>query len=326
MKKKLIACILVLSLFLTACVGGGGSANKQISEGEAHTKKYNAYIEMLNFSTGQWLNTQLRQYFREFGTEKEPTLEKTRLEHGFLFGPSQPGQTLFDRYSPEFATSRALADKAPDFGLADEKARALADALEALLRVFFFDMNDYYNSTDYKDDNFAKGREYHVRMVDCHDNLLKAIEEFSIALEQISLESEQKDLQMFADHNMVIHFQLLRIALTGRQMGNMFSILDMQELDYSHLDLAEFESLYDLLVADIESLTTLAADEGQMNAEGLTSMKANRMSFFIIMAKDLESATEDMIAKLQAGATTLDLRQFNRHIEQLIDYYNQIIS
>ena len=57
MKKKLIACFLVLSMFLAACLGGCG--NYRAVKAAAHAEKYYAYVELLNFSTGMWFDNQI---------------------------------------------------------------------------------------------------------------------------------------------------------------------------------------------------------------------------------------------------------------------------
>ena len=338
MKKRIISAALVLCVTTTACASRGS----RLSEEAAFTEKYNAYIELLNFASGRWFNSVVDVYFGYFGYDMMPNATDADFTGGFLFsrGTSETPD-LFELYSKEFETPRKLVNSSPSFGAADDDALILADAMEALMHLYFVTINDYYESGDYKEDNFAKAGEYHVEMLLSYIDFLDALESFSISFEEVILEYQGKDLEVFQKQGWDIHYYMLKIVLTARQISNMFQLLNSQNIDFLDADINAFEPLYDSLISDINELFLIYGNESKHSAENLSGMQVNRLTFFVQTAQDLETAATDTLNMIKAGTTDIPneysgqvttggryqpMSNFDRRLDILIDYYNQVIS
>ncbi|MCL2045437.1 MAG: YiiG family protein [Oscillospiraceae bacterium] len=338
MKMKIIAIFLVLSLSLSACATSGG----RLSEEAALTEKYNAYIELLNFCTGRWFYGVVSSYFSTFGYDYEPNEVDKDFTNGFIFSSDVDNPPdLMEMYSYHYETPRRLADESPSFGEADEAAHRLADALEALMNIYFVTINDYYSSGEYIDDNYAKTGEYHVEMLMNYIEFLDATDYFAVVFSDVILEYEGQDLEVFKERGWDIHYYMLSIILTSRKISNMFQKLDLQGIDFLDADISEYEPLYEQLISDIAELILIFNDDGKHRTENLSGMQINRLSFFVSTAQTLETAASDTLnmiiagtedipneltGHLTTGGRNLPMYRFNQRLDSLIDYYNQIIS
>ena len=340
MKKGIVAFILALNLILSACGSTGGGSSQR--EQAAFTEKYNAYIELLNFSTGRWLYGVLSVYYDTFGYDIEPIPVDKDFTNGFIFTSGDADTpNLHEMYSKNYETPRKLADSNPDFGEADVAAHRLADALEALMRTYFIDVDTYYSSGEYLKDDYAKTSDLHLEMINGYIEFLDAIDYFSMAFTEVILEYEGQDLEVFKERGWDIHYHMLSTILTARKISNMFQKLDAQGIDFLDADLSEYEPLYDQLVADIEELASIYNDEDKHTKENLTGMQVNRISFFVSTAQSLETAATDTLNMIKAGTENIPneltgsvttpgrnmpMYRFDQRLDSLIDYYNQVIS
>jgi len=333
MKVRIFACVLVLALLLSGCDVFSELGAFRDAMGQAdRTEKYNAYVELLNFTTGHWFTNVVGMYFRDFGYEREPNTDVYFPNGQFMFGLREDGDNMYVQYTRQFELPRRLAGSEPDFGDADEKALELIEATEALMSILFVDINEYYNRGDHLLDNFARGFEYHTRMLEIYVAFHEAIEAFAIAFDVIISEFEWVDLEAFEEAGMYIHLYRLRIVRSARQIMDAFIGFEEQGFVVSDADIAEADRLMEELASDIAALSARVAlypDEDVWGAEGITANQANRTSHFFMSARLVEETATDVLDRVRAGASDgLDfhLRLFNQRYETLITHYNQSIS
>jgi len=332
--KALISIVLIFSLLLASC-GFWGAMNDGNSESRADTEKHNSYIELINFAT-RWFDAVLLVYFNSFGDEDEPNID-VNFSDGFFFGDTD----MYAMYRSITEPARRFAASEPSYGLADEKMIRLCNVLDALIKLYFYEINSYYNSQEYMRDNFEQGRLLHTRMLAYTDALHIALEDFIIAFQPIMIVRQGSDLPRFEEHGAMIRFYSLRLVLTGIEISLLFERLELEGIDFLDADLAEYEPLYDLFVSDLEALRAIYTDQRRQREEGFTSMQAQSLNLFVSHAQQMEVAATDTLNMIRAGTTEIEneltglvttggrnnpVSRFNQRLTRLIGQYNNTIS
>ena len=305
MKKRIITLLFAGIILLAACANVGGSSNNRVSEAD-ETAKYNAYIELLNFMDG-WFDGMIQAYFNIFGEDMEPNFDNdfSRMFAGFA------EHDLMAMHGRHHRNARSQAANAPDWGEADARMLILADAVEAMIALYFVEMTEYYSSELFQADNFQQGREMHTRFIEYYDAMWDAFEEFIEAFQPILLKKQGADLPIFYEHDLMIRFHSLRLIITGME------ILALEDQPVS-----ELEDLIQLFSADVTDLL-IVFDETERHAqEGFSDMAITFFDLFLSAAVDAEEALTRALEEGRSISTT----RFSAHLDFLISRYNVILS
>jgi hypothetical protein len=338
MKTKVLVMFICLSLLLAGCsssvdkVGGSGSSEKDI-------KKFNSYIELLNFND-DWLRGIAKVYFKQFGTDEEIVIKKDF--NGFTLFSSADGNgvNLYEMHKGHTQLPRKYQADQPSYGDIDAKMLTLCDKFDAFIELYFKDVNAYYANKEYESDNFAKGREFHKKMVLCYKELLKAEADFSIAFYPKTVEHAGADLPKFKEKGYNIHYYTLNVLLTSKEISHMFSELEADGKDFLQADLAKYEELNNKFNANVAELQKIYNDNSQLKKERYTGTQASFLNQFVDTAKRMQIAATDTLNMIKAGTTEVKnentgkvttggrnnpMSRFNQRLDVLIGEYNNTI-
>jgi len=312
-----------LVLLIAACGSGIGtsSATRTAFNPSAITtadsQKYNAYIEILNYASGRSFNFWINRYFEIFGEDLEPNAD---ADFSAVLLPEH-APLLYSGIIARTEEPRRLAMRGPDFGRADEKMLLVCDAFENLVRLLFYEAHNYYYNLRYLEDDFALGREIHLRIFAYEEALWQAINEFMEAFSPILIAFQAADLPVFAERGMWIHYHSLSLIVAAVEIER---LLDTNT-DEVNANLQDFEPLHDKLNGHVEALMELQFDRAQIQLEGRGIN--DHINMFMIPVQRI-SAAADEINEAISNNRSFD-RPFEHFITELgalVSRYNQMLS
>lgn len=338
MKTKILLICICMSLLLTACSNSKGVSGTPKDD----VKKYNSYIEILNFNSG-WLRLVAHSYFEKFGTDEEMTIKKG--SEGFTLFSSMPtkGENSLYEFHKERHTKlpRKYLASNPSYGEIDAKMATLCDKMDVFIELYFKEVNIYYTDKEYEKDNFAKGRELHRRMVSSYKELVAAETDFSVAFYPKMVEYEGADLPKFKSNGFSIHYYALSVLLSGKEIVHMFDQLENEGKDFLEADLAKYEELNNKFNSDVAELQKIYKDKAQLNKEGYSEMQLGFLSQFVNTAGQMQTEATDALNMIKAGTTKIKkskpgtlttlgpaypVGNLRRQLDSLIGEYNNSIS
>ncbi|WP_458121633.1 YiiG family protein [Paenibacillus sp. Z6-24] len=287
-KLSFIITSILLVTVLSACSGGISSLNQAgagMTPGESQKiEKYNSYVMLNNLMTGR-VNEVLIHYFEKFGTNKKPVIEKN-VSFIMLDVPTAQRDVI--------EQAKGYTTRGPAFANTDAAVTKLTPVLQDLLTVLD-EMKVYYDSKGYVDDDFAKGKQLHTKLI--HANLAyeKAAQEYFTVLRKMDAEQRQADLQGFKDADQQIRYHALKFMIDAEATALEMNEQGISASNVLQLDMKKYKAKYDLMTADLEALVTLSKDKAQIQKEGLNSFSIEN---YVHSATEAKAAASKIIERI----------------------------
>jgi len=285
-------------LMLTAC------SNPDDLFSERAVNKYNAYIDILNTSNA-WLSRIEKSYFGQFGYEEEMEIKPRLTEHGWFFFDSD--NLYDDRSKNTTQQARGHLSSKPDYEEADTKMLQLCDVLDAVIKLCYDDINNYYRNKEFAQDDFAKGRAYHSQMLARFTELSTATVEFMIAFQPIISKYDEAELARLEKEGLEIRAYRLKLIQTATKIGDLFRMLEFEGVDFLKADLAQYEPLCTAFAEDLETLILIVTENPDKYAkEGFGDASSFARGRFMSIASDIKAVTTDILTMIKAGTTEIE--------------------
>lgn len=323
----IIASILLVTV-LSACSSITSSINQAgagMNKGDSQKiEKYNSYVMLNNLMTGR-INEVLLHYFEKFGTEKKAVIEKN-LRFIMLDVPTSQREVIDQ--------AQGYTTKQPAFASADAAVTQLTPVIKDLLAVLD-EMKVYYDSKGYIDDNFAKGKQLHTKLINANLTYEKAAKAYFKALQQMDAEQRLADLKNFKDSGQQIRYNALKFMIDAEATAIEMSEQGINASNVLELDMKKFKAKYDLMTADLNTLVTLSKDQQQIQKEGMNSFSIEN---YVHSATEAKAAASKIIERINKKEPVSDSdlsgqfldttdgtpENFNYLLSKAIERYNEI--
>jgi len=316
MLKKTLSYILVCVLMCTLLNGCSFSETLQGSSSKIDIEKYNSYITLSNYMTG-WLDQALTIYFKEFGIEDEIKIDKNF--DGFQTYPILQG------HKDDVEKCIEYASKKPSFGPTDDSIKALCPKIKQLMDTLN-EIQNYYSTKSFVDDDFAKGKELHKKLCTQYNEYVTLAETFFSEFAVITENKNKEDLENLKKSDHMIRYYAMSIVMRAKDIQTLFYEAEVYDTNILDANADKYKEKYDLLTADINNFIECSNDEKRMKREGL---KGN--AFVGNLKGDVEklkvTATDIMeILKNKDvnGGINAPLETFDEKISAVINSYNNM--
>ncbi len=303
MKKLSLLLALVL---LVTCVAGcnpfdlgtnglspDGSANDaQNPGGSSDTAagkfdKYNAYIDLYNYANSGIFSV-TDDYFSKVGNGDEPVYEDD-------FSMSMYQVTEYDLRTVTDALD--FVSKQPAYADLDPAADALAGALAPLCKSLQ-EAKDYYDSKNYVDDGFARGKALHKDIVGQWDAFLTALDAFNPKLDKLAAETKAAELEELKSNGEMISYYASKCLSDMNSLTEILSENDITAETLDTMPLDAYKAAYDTYAADYTELANLANDPDALSGEGY---EAEDLKILVDRYKKVKADAATLLEKAQKG-------------------------
>ncbi|WP_010500140.1 YiiG family protein [Paenibacillus elgii] len=301
------------------------SANIEALEETMEIEKYNAYVQLNNYMTGR-LDQVLTRYFEKLGDGEQPIIGKH-----FSFTMLSISANDKSALNKQFG----YAEKTPAFPTVDPAVVKLKPVMNELVAILS-EAHDYYETKGYVDDNFAKSKELHTKIVKAVDGYYAASGEFLKAMASMGAERRQQNLKKYQDNDEQIRYNALKFLIDAEALSAEMEEQGVTAKNILDLDMGKFKPKYDVLVEDLKNLTQLSQDEKWAKKERLRS---DLVEDYVDEAKEVKVAASEIIERVnkKREVDELDLsnrfflenrdgtpEQFNMKLRDAIKEYNRL--
>ncbi|MGN7760742.1 YiiG family protein [Paenibacillus sp. 22594] len=318
-KLSFVLAIIMLGAMLSACSANSSALDQAVSgvtSGEnKEIEKYNAYVSLNNLMTGR-INEVLVHYFEKFGVDTQPVIEKN-----FSF-------IMLD----VAGTEREVIDKAngytssqPAFANADPVVTNLTPAIKDLLSVLD-EMKAYYDARSYVDDDFAKGKQLHTKLVSANLAYETVARQYFTALQKLANEKRLAELQKFKDADQQIRYNALKFMIDAEATAIEMDEQGINAGNVLQLDMAKFKAKYDIMAADLSALMTISKDQKRIQKEGINSFSIGNYVNSATEAKAAASKIIERINKKEAVSDSDLNGQFLNTTDGTPENFNYLLS
>ncbi len=325
MRKLSFVMVSILLITVLSACSSMNQAGVGMKTGESQKiEKYNSYVMLNNLMTGR-INEVLLHYFEKFGTEKKPVIEKN-LSFIMLDVPASQREVIDQAQG--YTTSK------PAFASADSAVTQLTPVIKDLLAVLD-EMKVYYDSKGYVDDDFAKGKQLHTKLINTNLAYEKAANAYFKALQKMDAEQRLVDLQNFKDSDQQIRYNALKFMIDAEATAIEMSEQGINASNVLELDMKKFKVKYDLMTGDLNALVTLSKDQKQIEKEGMNSFSIEN---YVHSATEAKAAASKIIERINKKEPVSDSdlsgqfldttdgtpENFNSLLSTAIERYNEI--
>ncbi|WP_343059887.1 YiiG family protein [Saccharibacillus deserti] len=318
-KLPFMIAVICLGTALSACSAPAvplSPAAAGVTQGESEQmEKYNAYVMLNNLMRGR-IDEVLIHYFEKFGTEKQPVIEDNFSF--IMLGVVEQDRAVIDQ-------AKGFIASKPAFASADPAAAKLIPAIQDLLAVLD-GMKVYYDSKGYVDDDFAKGKELHAKLLAAYEAYDKSAQDYYTALQKMGDEQRLADLQEFKNAGQDIRYNALKFMIDAEATAMEIEAQGIHAANVLELDLAKFKAKYDVMTADLTALTTLSKDKDQIQKEGLNEFS---IGSYVQAATEAKVGASNIIERIKNKEPVSDSDlsgQFLDSTEGTPETFNQLIG
>ncbi|KZE73687.1 hypothetical protein AV654_03675 [Paenibacillus elgii] len=331
----------ILSLGVAVCVSLSGcgsigkiaekvkeqtSQAKQESNSMRDTAKYNTYIGLSNYLT-QGLNKTFEGYFKEFGEEEELHVRKNFT--GLNTFP------VLQSHKDDVDKALAFASKEPSFQAADESVKALAPKLKEFLETIG-EMQAYYQAKTYAEDEFAKGKELHKKLLVQFNEVSDLADKFFVDFAVITEQRKKEDLEELKKSDQLVRYHAMSIVNRAQDIQKAFNSAGVTDDNVLDFDANQYAELYKLLTEDIDKFTELSKDQERLKKErvqivpvftdSIQRVKTSATDLMEILQTKDTTISSDMKGKVTTGGSNVPLKNFDKRVSALVNSYNTMIG
>ncbi|WP_088833592.1 YiiG family protein [Paenibacillus tyrfis] len=273
-------------------------ANIEALEEAMEIGKYNAYVQLNNYMTGR-LDQALNRYVDKLGDGEQPIIEKH-----FSFTMLSISANDKNNLNKQFG----FAEKTPAFPAVDPAVVKLKPVMDDLIAVLS-EAHDYYETKGYVDDNFAKCKELHPKIIKARDAYYAAADEFLKAMAGMGAERRQQSLKKFQDNDEQVRYNALKFLADAEALSVEMEEQGVTAKNILDLDMGKFKAKYDVLVEDLKNLTQQSQDDARVQKERLRSDYLKR---YVDEAKEVKVAASEIIERVNKKSKVDDFDLSNR--------------
>ncbi|MFB9330810.1 YiiG family protein [Paenibacillus aurantiacus] len=287
-KLSFFMVIIMLGAMLSACSSTSSTLDQAVAgvtSGESKKiEKYNAYVGLNNLMTGR-INEVLVHYFEKFGADQQPVIEKNLSF--IMIGVAETEREVIDKANGYTASQPAFAN-------ADPVVIKLTPVIKDLLSVLD-EMKAYYDSRGYVDDDFAKGKQLHAKLVSANIAYETVAKQYFTALQNLGNEQRQAELQKRKDADQQIMYSALKFMIDAEAVSIEMEEQGINAGNVLQLDMTKFKAKYDMMTEDLNALTTIAKDKKRIQIEGVNSFSIEN---YVHSATELKAAASKIIERI----------------------------
>ncbi|MBP2654059.1 MAG: hypothetical protein H6Q73_1628 [Firmicutes bacterium] len=213
-KAGLLALGLIVCISMMAYYFDKASMLYQNNQGDVPTEedvdiKYNTYNELNNYIVKDYAEV-LNDYFENFGNGQELRFEK-------CFSFILRSISKCDRKNLEKAF--VVSSQDPNFKSVDASLQELYPQMTELMSLLE-EMRSYYLMRNYVDDdeNDAKAKELHEKIVACYYVYSPLAEKYSSSLRDVAIEREKSHLRQSNKGELLIRYYCLRALIKAEDL------------------------------------------------------------------------------------------------------------
>lgn len=262
----LLSTILLVSL-LAAC----GSDDKASADKEETTKeqasdaysgkkleKYNAYVKLSNAVNTEF-STALANYFQNYSDE-----------NGKFKKSSNDIYSLGSVIQTENAI-KAINDSTNNSSLpVDSDAKKLIKDLENDTKIFR-ELDTYYNSKGYVDDDFKKAETLHNELLKSSETTFKDIKSFNENMDKIMAKQQEAAAEEMKDAGQITIYNINDFITKTEKLVTNLNSQNVNAANVLDTDLASYEEAYNTFTKSYDALIKASKDEKQLKKEDLTN-------------------------------------------------------
>ncbi|NRD18575.1 YiiG family protein [Winogradskyella eckloniae] len=327
MKKLILSCLVLLSI-VTSCNEEKKAATTERVSAETLNKfetkefidKYNIYIGFGN-RFDKNVGNSYERYFKWADYEKGPSANSKRIG----------GVTTLSNSELE-KLEKAIAQY-PEIEEVDDLMKAvLKDA--TYLQTTLDKADSYYQKQDYKDDDFALGKDLHKDLVKAFENYYKSYDLMYVNFKGLQNSLKEFEAHKYKENGELIRYNLMMELNKADQVFDVIGNLDgenLKSIDIKELKakLADFRTVHNALESQNK-------DETQKTKEfGKTSIAKSFLPTFIREGNSFIRETRQLIERIEkndfdygithpsiaASGSPLKLRKVYGN---LVTYYNRM--
>ncbi|MFB6365689.1 YiiG family protein [Paenibacillus elgii] len=306
--------------------GESGSNKNDGANSEAmEVEKYNAYVQLNNYMTGRF-DQVLNDYFEKLGDDEQPIIGKN-----FSFTMLSVSASDKTNLNNQFG----FAEKTPAFSAVDPTVVKLKPVMNDLIAILS-EAHDYYETKGYVDDNFAKCKELHTKIVKSKDAYYAAANEFLKAMTSLGAEQRQQSLKKYQEQDEQIRYSALKFLVDAEALSAEMEEQGVTAANILDLNMDKYKAKYDVLVEDFKNLSQQAQDDSRVKKEELDSHSLKR---YVDEAKKVKVAASEIIERVnkKEKVSDFDLKKrfftenregtpekFSKTLSTAIDNYNRM--
>lgn len=275
------------------------------------TEKTNLYIK----TCVNTYSTRIQDSYERYGqwvknVENGPT-GKESIVYG-LYEISGTGQDCLD------AINKAKNSE-PDLPAveanADSYAAAMKEAVSKINEIY-----PYYDREDYKDDNFARGKEFHPTLLKAFKDFEAANKTFLADVDKLEDEVAQNNLKDFADKpDQRFDYLVTKSAISSKKI-----LKQIEQTEFANLSAAELQPLIEDFEKNTNELKTIPTD-------GENAMRRPMASSYISSAEDFLKSSKELMRRVRDKKpfTNMELRMgemTDGTPQNVVREYNELIS
>ncbi|WP_400075717.1 YiiG family protein [Winogradskyella sp. R77965] len=277
MKKIIQLSVLIIFTLMLGC-GDDKKSNLNNGSGELSSEtldkfetkefvdKYNAYIGFGNRFDKNVVSSYDR-YFKWADREEGPSSKSKRIG-----GVSK-------LYDGELKKLEKAIEQDPEIEEVDDLMKVVLKDANALHDVIA-KADSYYQKQDYKDDDFAKGKDLHKELVVAYDNYFNSYDAMYANFRVLQSSLKEFEANKYKENGELIRYNLMMELNKADDIFMLIGNLDSEGL--KKIDLEEFKTKLSAFRAVHDDLEKLNGDEAQKTKEfGEVSMAKSTLPSFI---------------------------------------------
>ncbi|MNI47295.1 hypothetical protein D3C73_1018070 [compost metagenome] len=238
-------------------------------------------------------------------------------------------------------TEREVVDKAngytasqPAFANADPLVIKLTPVLKDLLSVLD-DMKAYYDTRGYVDDDFAKGKQLHTKLVNANLAYETVANQYFTALQKLGNEQRLAELQKLKDADQQIRYNALKFMIDAEATAIEMDEQGITAGNVLQLDMTKYKAKYDIMTADLSALMTILKDKERIQKEGINSFSIEN---YVHSATEAKAAASKIIERINKKEPVSDSdlngqflnttdgtpENFNYLLSKAVERYNEM--
>lgn len=323
--KKLIHLFLCLSLLILLTGCGGGSAISEVlgdsKSKEKEIEKWNSYVGVSN-GLGK-INDKLNKYLEVFGDQKE--YQKTDRFNSFLNSSLNSPVEKYDK----------TLDKASEFsakGSSDlDKTVAKTVGPVKELWTVLNEADSYYRNKDYVDDNYAKAKTLHEKIIATYPLLDNLIPEFNQIMDKSARELRKKEIKEMQDSGNKVMAAMLVTVDSAKKLQDIFYEQGINSANLQEIKMDVFRPAYEEYIKALNEYENIIKDEKQIKKEKFDDYSIKSMQNCFKEVKATASGIIERYESKKPASRTPSMdsgtpEKLDQKMDSLITRYNQMLD
>lgn len=303
----------------------GEDASADSEDDETDMDLYNGYVEVYNLITGQMVES-LNSYFKYVPNQAE-------------FAPVDPEYWCLSVSSYELEslenTNTLIAAKSEKTDL-DRSFEALYPVIKDLAGAIN-EVADYTDMKSYADDDYAKGKELHARIIADYPQYETLSSSYLSAADPFFAAEDEKSLQKFKDNGQDMSYALNVAMSTAQDIQAAIYNQNIYDGAILTLDTAALQPLYEQYIKDLDACTAVYGQPDKLAKETfdpespyleqcISAMKDAKVSLTDIFKRVADQTPLEDYELNSAFAADGTIAKFDENVSAMIDAYNQLVS